>query len=108
MSNGTSGDINIWDFEQTDNYPTANFKKSEFIGNDIAEKVFKSLSALQWETSPKLEVAYKDLTLQVRKPTKEEFISFRLIFIGVSPGKESIKLIFIFLSHHDFISKIIR
>jgi len=68
MSNGTSGDINIWDFQNTGNYPSGNFRKSEFIGENIAEKVFQSLYAIQWEDDPSIAVKYEELSLNVRKP----------------------------------------
>lgn len=68
MSNGTSGDINIWDFQNTGSYPSGNFRKSGFIGEDIAEKVFQSLFAIQWEDDPSIAVKYEELSLNVRKP----------------------------------------
>lgn len=71
MSNGTSGDINIWDFENTGKYPSGNFAKSAFIGHDIAEKVFQSLGNIQWETDPVLAVLYQELKVDVRKPDDE-------------------------------------
>ena len=71
MSNGTSGDVNIWDFQNTGNYPSANFKKSWFIGNDIAEKVFQSLYAIEWEDDPLITVKYEELSLNVRKPDSD-------------------------------------
>ncbi len=72
MSNGTSGDINIWDFLQSGNYPPGNFKKSEVIGNDIAEKIFDSLDQVQWEKEPVIAVRYEDLAVKVRKPSTGE------------------------------------
>ena len=72
MSNGTSGDINIWDFLKTGNYPSGNFKKSELIGNDLAEKVFNSLDQAQWENEPVIEVRYEDLAVKLRKPSNDE------------------------------------
>lgn len=71
MSNGTSADINIWDFENSETYPSGNFKKSEFIGNDVAEKVFQSLGNIQWEEDPVIAVQYEELTVNVRKPGSE-------------------------------------
>lgn len=69
MSNGTSGDINIWDFQNSKLYPTENFKKSELIGNDIAEKVFQSLHTIQWEESTQLSIAYEEVPVAIRKPS---------------------------------------
>lgn len=72
LSNGTSGNVNIWDFQQTGNYPDGKFEKSRFIGEDIAEKVFGSLPQLQWEEKPELEVRYEELPIGVRKPDRTE------------------------------------
>ncbi|MEO5997629.1 MAG: hypothetical protein ABIN89_12905 [Chitinophagaceae bacterium] len=72
MSNGTSGDINIWDFQHTGNYPAGNFQKSAFIGSDIAEKVFRALENIQWEQTPEIKVAYEELLVTLRKPGEEE------------------------------------
>jgi len=67
MSNGTSGDINIWDFENSGRYPSQHFAKSAFIGNDIAEKVFQSLGHIEWEDTPRISVKYEEMLLGVRK-----------------------------------------
>jgi neutral ceramidase len=72
MSNGTSGDINIWDFEHSAIYPSENFKKSELIGKDIAEKVFQSLHKINWDNDPVLKVQYEELPVGVRKPLSED------------------------------------
>lgn len=79
MSNGTSGDVNIWDFKGDGNYPTGKFEKSAFIGNDIAEKVAQSLRDIQWETSPSLEVQYEELPLAVRKASAAELEAAKAI-----------------------------
>jgi hypothetical protein len=72
MSNGTSGDINIWDFMNPDRYPAENFKKSELIGEDIAIQVFQEIKQLEWDTDPKLGVQYADVSLKLRKPSSDE------------------------------------
>lgn len=79
MSNGTSGDVNIWDFKGDGNYPTGKFEKSAFIGNDIAEKVAQSLRDIQWEASPSLEVQYEELPLAVRKASAAELEAAKAI-----------------------------
>lgn len=81
LSNGTSGDANIWDFLQPDRYPAAFFKKSEMIGTDLAEKVFQSLNNIEWETDPLLSVKYEELAVPVRKPTFDELESAKEIII---------------------------
>lgn len=72
MSNGTSGDVNIWEFMPSGIYPSQSFKKSESIGNDIAEKVLRALNKIEWEENPLLAVAYEELLIEVRKPSSEE------------------------------------
>ncbi|MEO6916557.1 MAG: hypothetical protein ABI151_13825, partial [Chitinophagaceae bacterium] len=68
MSNGTSGDINIWDFMGESHYPTGNFEKSAFIGLDIAEKIFRAVINIEWENEPSLQVKYEELIIAIRKP----------------------------------------
>lgn len=72
MSNGTSGDANIVDFLQPDRYPKEFFEKGNLIGKDIAEKVFKSMKNIQWETNPSLSAYYEEFPVVLRKPSIEE------------------------------------
>lgn len=72
MSNGTSGDANIWDFLNPDRYPKENFKKSELIGGDIAGKLVAQLNNAEWETDPALAVQYEELAVGIRKPSPDE------------------------------------
>lgn len=72
LTNGTSGEVNIWDFFQPDRYPTANHAKSEFIGKDIAIRILPTFSNLQWEDKPSLGVLYKELPVKLRKPSATE------------------------------------
>jgi len=72
MSNGTSGEINIWNFEGEDIYPSAHHEKSKFIGSDLASAVCKNLSELVWEEEPDLDVLYQELDVNYRKPTSVE------------------------------------
>jgi neutral ceramidase len=72
LSNGTSGEANIWDFLQPDRYPKAHFEKSEMIGTDLAEKVLNSLRNIKWETDPSLSAMYDELKVPVRKPAADE------------------------------------
>ena len=75
MSNGTSGDVNIWDFQNTGRYPSAYFDKSALIGTDLANRVFESFANIQWQTNPQLSALYEEVTLPVRKPTKEVLLA---------------------------------
>ena len=72
MSNGTSGDVNIWDFAHPERYPSEFFAKSDLIGKDIADKVFQSLQQVEWEENPVLSVQYHELSVGVRKPSVGE------------------------------------
>jgi hypothetical protein len=72
MSNGTSGEANIWDFLDPDRYPREFFGKSELIGKDIAEKVAHSLGEVEWQTDPVVRVSYKEIEVAVRKPSAYE------------------------------------
>lgn len=73
MTNGTSGDINIWDFEGKKSYPEIHFEKSKLIGQDIAQQVTDDiLINKNWKNSVDLEVRNNSLTLGVRKPAQKE------------------------------------
>ena len=72
MSNGTSGDANIWDFIHPDRYPTGNFAKSRYIGADLAEKVFGEIENLVWDQSPALAAYFTELKIATNKPTESE------------------------------------
>ncbi len=72
MSNGTSGDVNIWDFLHSERYPSAYFEKSKLIGQDLALRVFTSMQDIKWELEPTLAAVYEDLAIALRKPSKIE------------------------------------
>ncbi|WP_128548169.1 neutral/alkaline non-lysosomal ceramidase N-terminal domain-containing protein [Larkinella soli] len=77
MSNGTSGEANIWDFLDPDRYPKEHFAKSELIGKDIAAKVFDALKTVAWQADPALSAEYAEVAAGVRKPTGEELEAAR-------------------------------
>jgi neutral ceramidase len=79
MSNGTSGDINCWDFLHPQRYPEQPFEKSKLIAGEIAARVTDSLAALQWEQEPTLAIQYEELSLGIRKPVPEELEQSRQI-----------------------------
>lgn len=68
MTNGTSGDVNIWDFLHPDRYPTEHHAKSEMIGRDLAAAVFGTLPGLPWDQAPGLAAEYSYVPLKIRKP----------------------------------------
>ena len=75
MSNGTSGDVNIWDFLNPDRYPTENFAKSRLIGTDLAKQIFETTNEIKWQTNPVLSALYADMEIQVVKPGEEDLRS---------------------------------
>ena len=99
MSNGTSGNINIWDFLNPERYPAQKFEKSKLIGGDIAEKVFREIQHIKWENEPSLSVQYSDLTLQLRKPVTDELQKAERIVIesnyeGMQIDNETLKQLY--------------
>jgi neutral ceramidase len=81
MSNGTSGDINIWDFRNPDRYPKEQFAKTKLIGGDLAQKVYQTLQNASWQLSPALAVQFKELELGIRKPSAAELANATQIVI---------------------------
>jgi len=72
MSNGTSGDVNIWDFRNPHRYPSGKFEKSKLIGGDIAEKVSQELLDVEWDYNPELAVRYEEVNFRLRKPSADD------------------------------------
>lgn len=72
MSNGTSGDINIWDFVAPDRLPSEELAKSKLIGETIALRVANQIENIQWINPEDLKAATAELTFTVRKPTADE------------------------------------
>ncbi|RYE31296.1 MAG: hypothetical protein EOP42_10800 [Sphingobacteriaceae bacterium] len=75
LSNGTSGEVNIWDFLDNNRFPKANFEKSRLIGGDLAEKVVQSLNEIRWQTELSLSVQYANVQINVRKPDTATLVS---------------------------------
>lgn len=72
MTNGASGDVNIWDFLHPERYPKEDFAKSKFIGEDIAKKVTAVMNEVNWQEEPSLSAFYTELPLAIRKPSAKE------------------------------------
>lgn len=72
MSNGTSGDVNIWDFQDSDRYPKGNFEKSAYIGHDLADRLITGLETLEWQSEPVLGAVFQPVLCQIVKPSAEE------------------------------------
>ncbi|GAB3925572.1 hypothetical protein [Larkinella terrae] len=79
MSNGTSGEANIWDFLDPDRYPKAHFAKSDLIGKAIAGKVAEALQSVDWQSDPALSAQYADVEAGVRKPSAEELEAAKVL-----------------------------
>ena len=79
MSNGTSGDVNVWDFRNPARYPAEPFAKSALIGSDIANAVHGALAAVTWQLDPQLTVRYADERVATRKPTPAETEAARTV-----------------------------
>ncbi len=82
MSNGTSGDVNIWDFMNPDRFPKEHYAKTKLIGGDLAQKAYEKIKNLTWESEPIISVKYDELTLNIRKPTPEELEIAKQEFIA--------------------------
>jgi neutral ceramidase len=72
MSNGTSGDINIWDFIDKDRLPKGDFAKTNLIGQTLAKRIAEKIDSIDWNATPQVSVKYTELKIQHRKPTEEE------------------------------------
>lgn len=72
MSNGTSGNINIWDFLDPDRYPGEPFEKSKLIGATLAARIIDCLPQLQWDASPAFSADVVVFESAVRKPADAE------------------------------------
>jgi neutral ceramidase len=81
MSNGTSGDVNIWDFMHPDRFPGDHYAKTKLIGGVLAEKVFQELKNVQWQNDPSLAVQFAELELSIRKPSPAELEAASKLFI---------------------------
>ncbi|SDC46650.1 hypothetical protein SAMN04487894_102459 [Niabella drilacis] len=68
MSNGTSGNINIWDFLNPHRYPGEPFEKSRLIGRELAAHIVDCLPQLQWDAAATLSAGAAVFELPVRKP----------------------------------------
>jgi neutral ceramidase len=71
MSNGTSGDINTFDFKLERNYPKEPYGKSKLIANDVSDAIISSLQNAKFENKPEFNFKYKELIASTRQPTPE-------------------------------------
>lgn len=99
MSNGTSGDVNIWDFLNNDRYPKGHFEKSEWIGRDLADRLVASFETLVWQSEPALEALLEQVPCAIVKPSPEELEKAASIiatarFETIEPDQEGLTQIY--------------
>lgn len=99
MSNGTSGDVNIWDFLEPNRYPTEPHAKSKLIAEDLANKLLAKLKSVKFQKDVELTYAYDDLNVATEKPSKNDLEAAEKIlketnFSSISTDKEQIKRIY--------------
>ncbi|PWJ58169.1 hypothetical protein CLV98_10426 [Dyadobacter jejuensis] len=82
MSNGTSGDVNIWDFQDNTGYPLGHFEKSDFIGKDLAKRVSESIPDLAWQTNACLEALLEVPAIPIIKPDSQAVAAAKELLIG--------------------------
>ncbi|MGV3484742.1 MAG: hypothetical protein ACO1RT_10020 [Planctomycetaceae bacterium] len=71
LANGTSGDINNVNFREPRPAKPA-YRQMQFVGEDVAQKVYASLPALTYRDDLTLAAAYREPTISWRKPTPEQ------------------------------------
>ena len=71
MSNGTSGDVNTFDFKLEKNYPKGPYEKTKLIAADIADSIVVALKNVKWETNPVFKFAYKETKVASRSISPE-------------------------------------
>ncbi len=79
LTYGTGGDVNTWDFGMTKQKFENDFEKTEYIGEDLAERVIKAVSKLSWEAKPEFKRAYETMELHIRKPSKEQLEEAKIL-----------------------------
>ncbi len=79
MSNGTSGEANIWDFLDPARFPSANFEKSRLIGGNLAKRLAGSAEEIIWQHTSSLFVSYQELNVDIRKPAPQALTAARII-----------------------------
>lgn len=72
MSYGTGADVNTWDFQNPNKFPKGEFSKTEMMGRDLAKVVSDRIQSLDWIENAKLQIAYDELELKIRKPDATE------------------------------------
>jgi hypothetical protein len=71
MSNGTSGDVNTFDFLLEKNYPSGNYEKLKLIADDVSDSILKSLKSVSWSDNPVFEIAFDEINVNRRQPSEK-------------------------------------
>jgi len=71
MSNGTSGDVNTFDFKLTKNYPSGDYEKIKLIAGDISDSIIVSMKSLEWSFNPPFKVEDTHIEVSRRLPAPE-------------------------------------
>jgi neutral ceramidase len=71
MSNGTSGDVNTFDFRKTKNYPEGDYEKMKMIADEITDSIVIALKNVTWTDKPVFRVADSFIEVDRRQPSEE-------------------------------------
>jgi len=81
MSNGTSGDVNLWSFQAPDRFPAGDYAKTKLVGGTLAQKVAEAIEGLTWRENATLAAEWAELEIAHRKPSEAELAKARESFI---------------------------
>ena len=82
MSNGTSGDVNLWSFQDPDRFPTGDYAKTQLVGGTLAQKVAEDIENLEWHEKPDLRNVFDETEIALRKPSAAELEAASKSFIS--------------------------
>jgi neutral ceramidase len=71
MCNGTSGDVNTFDFRLNKKYPADNYEKIRMMADEISDSILVSLNGAKWSANPVLKSAFAEAVVARRQPTPE-------------------------------------
>lgn len=85
MSNGASGDINNGDFDNPapKHQP---YEKMRIVAHDLARKVVESYKGIEWRDHARLQVAWEEIELGLRRATPDELAFARNFLSQVKEG----------------------
>jgi len=82
MTNGTSGDVNTFDFKLEKNYPAGPFQKTNLIANDIADSIVHTIKSIKWQTNPLFKFGYKEVKTAGRPIPAELLAQCKKLVVG--------------------------